>query len=1676
MTTREGGAPVPPQKDWSAIDRSLDLGQYLAVADHVDGWIAEGSPDGLIRAIRALRFLGDERRGDAISLRLGRRHPELPQARLNLLRSVMSRRGPAAFWQALRRWPSPPGMSDGDQADDHSLKGLWLGTLRDFGPACAEHERAVALAPDDPWLRIEHSYTLMAQDRVEDALARAREALEILPGYRAGTQVVARALSMLGRGDEAVAMLREAVTNTECSAIPMQLAELLIDREDWPGVLAMLAEAERMMPRANAVELARLSALRADALMRLGRYAEAREAALRVPGTGFYSRLAERLAEVAQAEVAKAEVAKAEVAKAEVAQTEVSQGDTPQGKALQGETRVLLRVPFIRQHWATCAPATLTALSHFWDCPAEHLEVAQAICYDGTSDANQRVWAEQQGFVVRDFRLDWTSACALIDAGVPFALVTKGSASGHLQAVAGYDRLRGTLLIRDPFLIAHAEMEAEPLFSSQAAHGPRAMVMLPASQRHRLDGIVLPDADDHDELYRLQTALERHDREAALAARDLLAQRSPGSLLAWRAIRLMAVYDGNEPAILAGTEALLAMFPDDPHLRLSQVGSLMTIAGHAASSRVIEERASVPGADPHLLVRWAERLGQDSRQADQARSVLRRALRVAPTLGQVWWQWADLEWAHGSRDDAAACFRWAACLLATDEAAASAYMTASRVLGREAQGLAFLREREREWGDRSSAPLITLHRQLDFAERAEEAEALLQAGLARRPDDAALKLFAAEHRLQRQRLEEAQALLDAAVQPAHPADVLRLRALLDEARGELDAALRWVGEACALQPFGLHHRRLWLRLLSRRDGRAAAVAAMNEVVAQHPAHYGLQRLLYEWIPDRAEDINRVLDRLSEHHPQDAWLHRERAVQASRQGRHDEAAAAAETACVLTPERADAHGVLGYVRHRRDGYDAAVSEMRRAVSLDADYDFSMRQLVEGAPDPVRAREAVDHAAAELNRQVVLGDGWLCFQQVAGRGWPPGRVARQLMRALRRQPETWHVWVALARQWLETGRASRASRLLREAGRRFTALPRVQFELSQALRMQGDRDGARQACEAALAMSPGWNSAVRQQVDLLIEGQPDYAAAERVVARALHHAHEDDDLIALLAWLHERQKRPEEALREARRSLLLNPRPPWVWGLVRRICDTGERLHDFDALVDEVERSRPGDAAAWTVRASQGRDDAEALAAAERAVALDPRMEAAWVARFERLARLSRHDEIETLLQSLPWPGEAPVALRAWGARCAWRRGDRTEAVSRMRALLKEVPDDESLWRDLADWEDARDQNGAYLAAAQQLRALVPHRGAPHAYVGHALFKLGRHAEAVVDLHRAVELEGHYPFAATILCEAAERIGDVASIQWAVASQWASEPSTGLARRAVAAACRSGNQALAFEWLDRLVDLGVDDVNQSQLACEEMVGANWHSELASWQRDRIERGEGAPGLAIHWLRSEAGGGDLLAAWKATRLLKRARGPLLHRALLRWLVDNKHDLWLRWLLSRHGDRLRQDMTCWGEVGYALVALGLYTDALKWMSDWRERQQVPLYALSNLCVALVRRKHWAELAEVVEHALPRDPYNEDIRLWELVLLASRSQAQALDHRLARRHEWAPQDWMRPVVRMIEAYAALMRAQGREGTIGALRRTAIASGLGASVWEHLRQPARRVHTAPSQRWRWFLP
>jgi hypothetical protein len=116
----------------------------------------------------------------------------------------------------------------------------------------------------------------------------------------------------------------------------------------------------------------------------------------------------------------------------------------------ESSRRIHLEVRFVRQHHATCAPATLAAISQFWKKPCEHAELAEAICYDGTPSHSERKWATNNGWAAREFTVTWATATALLDRGIPFTLTTSEAMTGHrcitwLVADVGREALRAAI-------------------------------------------------------------------------------------------------------------------------------------------------------------------------------------------------------------------------------------------------------------------------------------------------------------------------------------------------------------------------------------------------------------------------------------------------------------------------------------------------------------------------------------------------------------------------------------------------------------------------------------------------------------------------------------------------------------------------------------------------------------------------------------------------------------------------------------------------------------------------------------------------------------------------------------------------------------------------------------------------------------------------------------------------------------------------------------------------------------------------------------------------------------------------------------------------------------------------------------------------------------------------------
>ena len=90
----------------------------------------------------------------------------------------------------------------------------------------------------------------------------------------------------------------------------------------------------------------------------------------------------------------------------------------------------------------------------------------------------------------------------------------------------GYDSVRGTLLIRDPYRRAR-EFLCDKLIERYKSSGPRGMAIVPADKASLLEGLDLPDADLHDRLPSPTPWCARRDE--AVAAYEAMQAAAPAT-------------------------------------------------------------------------------------------------------------------------------------------------------------------------------------------------------------------------------------------------------------------------------------------------------------------------------------------------------------------------------------------------------------------------------------------------------------------------------------------------------------------------------------------------------------------------------------------------------------------------------------------------------------------------------------------------------------------------------------------------------------------------------------------------------------------------------------------------------------------------------------------------------------------------------------------------------------------------------------------------------------------------------------------------------------------------------------------------------------------------------------------------------------------------------------------
>ncbi len=1513
---------------------------------------------GRIMAGRLAGNLGGGQMGAALHYLAHREHPGEPEAWYYYAFVILGQRGPLEAWQFLRDHAMPSSASLELQAHWYALKARILGTLRDFKGAHRMLAAAEELHPDDAWLAVEHSGVLEREDRYDEARSVIMCGLEIRPWYRPAVQSAAHLMQLLDQEEQSLELLRQASAQNQSMALVLQLAALQTEMRHYQDARLNYSRAIDLAPLMDRKVRDWLYGMRSDAAYFCADYSAAADLAEKSKNR-FYQKVAVAIK-----------------------------------SADKNSKRVMLPVGFVRQHHMTCGPAVVACLGRFWQKPVDQQTLAKEICYDGTPNHALRQWANEHGWLVREFCVTWETTKALIDQGVPFAISTVEPGSAHLQAVIGYDDLRGTLIIRDPYIRSVVEFVSDITLERYASTGPLGIVLVPEEKKQLLDKVSLCDESLYDQLHALNAALHRNDRDAACAACANLQAVAPEHRITLTAQQAIAAYDADPVALLGCYEKLLAPFPADSGLLIAKLQCLKTLARRDQRIEMLGKICEPSTAHPIFREMYAKELMHDAREHTAARRMLRRVIRAMPLAATAYSDLASVFWEQRRFEGALEIYRFACCLDDKNENFARSYFAACRHFKQESDVLEMLRERFKQFGATTGRPAEMLFWALDALDRTTEAFALLDEALGLRPDDGSLLLLAGSSNARHGRLTQADACMARAKGRCSEREWLRVAADLVLYKGEPREALGLWQKIVAAEPLAMDALRRVTDLLAQSVGAQAAESYLDAHCARFPYHYPLLQLRVIWfrdqLPHRYEASVRQLIQL---HPQDGWSRRELVAALLSLQKSDQAVAEAEMALTLEPNNPAAHYCSGLVALRRGNPSEAVAAFKRAISLSVDYTPAIHELLASENSPVQRKAALAFVHAEIVRQTIFGECLQAYRQQAAQILSADEVLASLQAALQARPDLWQAWSGVTQQLTQMGKLEEAQRHGCAAAEKFSLLPALWLDLAGVYRAMADTDRERSALRQALEINRCWSIPARQLAALHIRGG-DLVNARTVLEEIISRSPFDVRNQGLLADVLWRMGARQKAVQQLQDALEREPDYPWGWDALRNWSRELKAPDASLALARRLTESRGGESRMWLNLAHMlylPEQQEERMAAYNRAIAADSRCIEAYDERAAALVEAGRVEEALAACHPAVFNGDVPFQLRGRAAWIQYQRGNHHQAIEDMAALTRESP--HYFWGicRLAEWYQGAGDKNQYLRTAETLVRTWPVNAVAHGYLGDALRGKGSLPEARKSFLRAVELDAAYTYAIENLLDmdlTAGKVSDAAKWEKQL-GQHAAPERAALARLQIAAARK--DKRLAMVELQALCRISSAQTWMFERAFDVLVGKKWGDSIGYYVRDALNQDDCNPLISEVCVRCLA----RHRRWNLCRAFIASLDPhteSFRTAMLEFIqqiVNTNNFAMLGSLIRRYRKVLRQNTELWGKIGYALKRFGRRRRLINWMRDWRQRQDVKAWMLGNLATTYRAMGSRAKARDVSTFAMKIDGDPADRTIHALWLAA---------------------------------------------------------------------------------------
>ncbi|MDF1816260.1 MAG: tetratricopeptide repeat protein [Verrucomicrobiales bacterium] len=1501
---------------------------------------------------RLMNIRGACRGADLLHIKNFREYRDDPRALFYGLFRIHEKFGPwKAIW-TLKEWLNQQEGSETDPgcAELYSYLADLYATYRDFDRAWKYQQIAESLAPDDCWIKMRRSVIYSAEDNHAAALTEAEAALKMRPAYRAATALLASLYWNSNRDETAISLLTGSLEINDSPGPASQLAHYYDETGDLDKGLEAINIYESRSPMADKYTKEYIANMRAMFYSMKGDKARLIQFG-KASGHPFYESVVEKI--------------------------DKGELDFDIG------TRKILPVPFVRQDNLTCAPATLTALCTYWKRPAEHLDVAEEICYDGTPAFKERFWAIENGWHVREFKAGPEVTRALIDAGMPYALGTVEPTSAHLQAVIGYDTRLGTLIIRDPGARHYREVTIEDFFKEYEFSGPRGMVFVPKSRAAELNAIKLPDTELYDIYHDVQASLEDHDRDHAEHGWNDLTTLAPDDRLTRLAEWSLCAYDGDLPRIRDIAIELSEKYPDACKYRLDIFRRNGEFQTREERIEWLRKELAKDQVFTLFFKEIADLLEEDARSLDEAEYYYRRALKFRQTDPETIHGLANLYWGKREFTKATELYRMASCLAPLEEFWADSYFKACRWTNQSETGLIWLKKRFTEYGNKDSGPATTLWKALDILNRDTERDQLLEEALDLRPDDGQLIYFAAQHsiHLGPQRVAE---LINQAESTVAQGSLLRLKAGYAERELDVSTAINFWHEILQKEPFAMDAYRSVTSLTAESEGVEKAVTWLAGKCAEYPNHIGLLELLVSWKrklgPGKAADS---LRQLIERQPANGWAIRELSIDLAESGNKEEVLEKAKEAVAVQPRASSGHSILGSAYEELLDMEKARQCFQRAIELDVEDNFAMRSLVRVSVDDQAKKDALKLIENQLVTQVLNGSGLSSFQDIAYDILEPVELLTSLQHAHRERPDLWQTWSTLIDQNRAMGQLDEALELATRMTSEFPMTPRAFFDLSQVHRDLHDVDAEIQALEKALDINPLWDVVLRRLADAR-EKKGQYEEATVLLQKAVKIDPLNPANHGTLADTLWKRGLSDEAFASLLQAIHADPQYGWAWNQIGEWSKIVGRENDAIAAGENLVTNRPFDPDAWihfsNLYETLGEPERR-LEILREGITHCPTSSDIHDLHAFSLCVAGRYNEAIEACSPPAFNGHIPHYLQGRAAWVEAYRNNTEKAIEMIREPLASHSD--WLWgyERLHDWYLKTGQLEEATETAGHIVRLRPHSPYSYGNMAELYLEMEKKDEAIESFTKAFKIDPNYIYAGWHLIRLKIEKKDYDDAAGLLETFEYHNPSDSAPAEMRCLYNFSTDQEDKIESFEKL--MLCDDISEEALLrVEELMRENdLGSQIYPTYKKIIESGKGQnPNTAARW-----------AAFQIYFSVPELE-EILHRVSLK--PETNYSAWREAVLElcaaeRHRDAIglikrnqavfTADSGLWAIAGHTYRLAKKDKHTVTWMSDWKEREDIRPWMMLNLTNALFMTRGIQAAGPVFKYSADQLPPDHD-------------------------------------------------------------------------------------------------